>query len=112
MGGGCRRSIPRGADELYWDEDYGHPLYVPGRLLMMHEPWSSEKANDDDSSSSLHSSSSDDDKEKLLGMWTDGTNAVWRGFEIGAGSGLVTDHLTSSYCRALASLDLNRNSGG
>jgi hypothetical protein len=28
-----------------------------------------------------------------------------RGFEIGAGGGLVTDHLTSSYCRALASLE-------
>lgn len=38
-------------------------------------------------------------------MWTDGTNSVLKGFEIGAGSGMVTDHLTTSYQRMLTLLE-------
>jgi hypothetical protein len=32
-----------------------------------------------------------------------------KGFEVGAGSGIVTDHLTSSYYRALEALDKCRD---
>lgn len=38
-------------------------------------------------------------------MWVDGTVPVLKAFDVGAGSSMVTDHLTTSYERSLALLD-------
>jgi len=117
-------------DRFYWDEEFGHHLFVPGKLLMMHESWSmaakttkdvgsSEKVNDagpSHSSPNERNNDSQGDKDKsqpgrndnplvFHAMWTNGTDAVLKGFEIGAGSGMVADHLTSSYERGLAMLE-------
>jgi len=37
-------------DGFYWDEEFNHHLFVPGKLLMMHEPWlcAISKTTDDD----------------------------------------------------------------
>jgi hypothetical protein len=40
-------------------------------------------------------------KPAFHSVWTDGTVLALWGFEIGAGSGMVTDHLTSSYQQSL-----------
>jgi hypothetical protein len=44
------------------------------------------------------------ERPALQGTWTDDTILAHRGFKIGAGSGMVTDHLTSSYQQSLNSL--------
>jgi hypothetical protein len=132
-------------DKFYWDEEFGHHLFVPGRLLLMYESWSSTPQTADgaakDGMTSLdgaiarkaplcfclptmndvqelnekrrspakngsNESITDSTAEMpaLHAIWTDGTILALRGFEIGAGSGMVTDHLTSSYQQSLNSL--------
>ncbi|KAL3807955.1 LOW QUALITY PROTEIN: hypothetical protein ACHAXA_006175 [Cyclostephanos tholiformis] len=138
-------------DKFYWDEEFGHHLYVPGRLLLMYESWSlapqmaggvakegmapleadvagkaslcsflptRDMACGDDvqgwSKDQAHGPDRNGsngnitnitvEKPAIHAMWTDGTILALRGFEIGAGSGMVTDHLTSSYRQSLNNL--------
>lgn len=110
-------------DDYYWDKEFGHHLFVPGRLLLMYESWlmldgvTNEGLthtevelptkvakpgqdliiNKDENNSSIKNPA-------FHAMWTDGTVLALRGFEIGAGSGMVTDHLTSSYKESLSKL--------
>lgn len=103
-------------DKLYWNEEFGHHLFVPGKLLLMYEAWSStlltEVANKEASSVEAAQASTKGTKDrseherqskggKFHAIWTDGTNSVLKRFEIGGGSGMVTDHLTTSYQRSL-----------
>ena len=148
-------------DEFYWDEEFGHHLFVPGKLLLMYESCSSPSGTactpgpdravnkgialsvggEADvvarkaewcSASPISDTTCDCDdrgggKEEASGskrkpdqnssgekykkgtasmpafhaVWTDGTVLALRGFEIGAGSGMVSDHLTSSYQHSL-----------
>ena len=107
-------------DKFYWDEEFGHHLFVPGKLLLMYETWSTtfptECANEDVSSveanGGLISMPTNDAQvrsdhegrgkgQQFHATWTDGTNSALKCFELGAGSGMVTDHLTSSYQRSL-----------
>jgi len=129
-------------DGFYWDEEFGHHLFVPGKLLMIHESWAIAKtvtssANDDADSGMLNnvigedgyavvplqsppcvrsrdsqgngskfeSSDQHSPLEMFHAMWTDGTDAALKEFDIGAGSGMAIDHLTTSYERGLALLE-------
>ncbi|KAL9183383.1 hypothetical protein ACHAXT_005170 [Thalassiosira profunda] len=100
------------ADTTYWDAEFGHHLFVPGKLLMMHESWSntvSEKVDGDDPAHLPASENEQDDRNSntspaFHAMWTNGTNTALKGFEVGAGAGMATDHLTTSYERGLALL--------
>jgi len=117
-------------DGFYWDEEFNHHLFVPGKLLMMHEPWSCAmtKTTDDgigickeeNVAGSLRSSPNKEgtndgqrdgdemgrsSRSAFHAMWTDGMDPALKGFEVGAGSGMATDHLTTSYDRALALLE-------
>lgn len=103
-------------DKFYWNEEYGHHLFVPGKLLFMYETWTStqptEFAIEETSSVEATRGSKIDTKDRsdqegrsndgqFHTMWTNGTNSVLKRFEIEAGSGMVTDHLTTSYQRSL-----------
>ncbi len=108
-------------DKFYWDEVFGQHLFAPGRVLLLYEAWSSslptefatEEASLGELKAALNSKSSNGAKEFSgregqckdgnFAMWTDGTNPVLKRFEIGAGSGMITDHLTTSYQRSLES---------
>lgn len=111
-------------DGFYWDEEFGHHLFVPGKLLLMHESWSfvstaaddvvesSEKTNENgvppqspDNKRKNNRKDEEDSKFEFHAMWTDGMNTVLKGFEIGAGNRMVTDHLTTSYDRGLIFLE-------
>lgn len=110
-------------DGLFWDEECGHHLFVPGRVLVMHEAWRDaareeravaleeekrrEGCRPEEGASrpdcgDLHGMQQ---ALKARAMWTDGVDAVLKTFEIGAGSGMVMDHLTCSYERGLALLE-------
>jgi len=94
-------------DDCYWDEEFGHHLFVPGRLLLMYESRSmtNEVPNEDltleaDMSGFYTNASSKSetvDVPAFNAIWTDGTVLALRGFDIGAGGRLVIDHLTLSY---------------
>ena len=143
-------------DEFYWDEEFGHHLFVPGRLLFMYESWSqapptadgainegrtlsvggeadvvARKAElcpisptryatcdydgrgggtehapgsrriPDQENRNEHLKNGTAAKPAFHAVWTDGTVLALRGFEIGAGSGMVPDLLTSSYQQSL-----------
>lgn len=45
-----------------------------------------------------------DECANMKAVWTDGTATVLKAFEVGAGGGMLTDHLTTSYYRALKSI--------
>ena len=98
-------------DRFYWDEEFGHHLFVPGKLLLMFENWSTEADSpmssdeeEKDVKDRKQLSSQHNDKA-FHAMWTDGTISVLRRLDIGAGSSLATDHLTTSYERALTLLE-------
>lgn len=153
-------------DDFYWDEEFGHHLFVPGRLLLMYESWSSpsvtantpgpdgaanegmtlsvggeagavarkaelcsaspmrdntcdyddrgggkeqasgSKRKPDQNSSGENHKKGNAAKPAFHAVWTDGTVLALRGFEIGAGSGMVADHLTSSYQQSLNKIAL------
>ena len=94
-------------DDCYWDEEFGHHLFVPGRLLLMYESRSmtNEVPNEDltleeDKTTKAKNANSMNDTfnvPTINAMWTDGTVLALRGFDIGAGGRLVSDHLTLSY---------------
>ena len=101
-------------DSFYWDEEFGHHLFVPGKLLLMFENWSSEAGVEDVPLSSDEEGKDIKGTKQLFSqqngkafhaMWTDGTISVLRRLDIGAGSSLATDHLTTSYERALTLLE-------
>eukprot|EP00578_Thalassiosira_sp_NH16_P025470 CAMPEP_0181097612 /NCGR_PEP_ID=MMETSP1071-20121207/11663_1 /TAXON_ID=35127 /ORGANISM="Thalassiosira sp., Strain NH16" /LENGTH=977 /DNA_ID=CAMNT_0023180107 /DNA_START=11 /DNA_END=2940 /DNA_ORIENTATION=- len=100
------------SDGCYWDKEFGHHLFAPGKLLMMYESWSKHTTPSEtaDSVGQLHSlpplengrasqGIEETQTPKFHAIWTDGTAAAMKGFEIGAGSSMVTDHLTTSYQR-------------
>jgi hypothetical protein len=94
-------------DDCYWDEEFGHHLFVPGRLLLMYE--SRSMTNDvpnedlalgaDISAKATYANSKSETVDVLAfnAIWTDGTALALRGFDIGVGGRLVIDHLTLSY---------------
>jgi len=117
-------------DGFYWDEEFNHHLFVPGKLLMLHEPWScaitkttddgigiSKEENGAGSPRSWPNKEGANDGQRdgdemerssrrvFHAMWTDGMDPALKGFEVGAGSGMATDHLTTSYDHALALLE-------
>jgi hypothetical protein len=104
-----------GEDGIYWDDEGDHHLFVPGNVLMLYEPWLSERSNttaiesgvdDTITEISLQSKKTEaDNTPRFCTLWTNGTAPMLKGFEVGAGSGIVTDHLTSSYYRALEALE-------
>ena len=98
-------SIGDGKEDIfYWDEEFGHHLFAPGRVLLLYEDWSSslptEFGTEEVSLGELNVAVNFKGG-KCHAMWTDGTNSVLKAFEIGAGSGMITDHLTTSYQRSL-----------
>ena len=139
-------------DKIYWDEEFGHHLFVPGRLLLMYESWLlvpqttdgvvkdgtassdadaarkaslcfflptmddvQERSNEqaripDQNGSKEHITNCTAEKPAIHAMWTEGTILALRGFEIGAGSGMITDHLTSSYQQSLNRLPRKNSS--
>jgi len=102
-------------DTYYWDAEFGHHLFVPGKLLMMYEKSSSpqlglaaqqQEASTEESTKKF---TQNDRQSKSIvsfnAMWTNGTTIpALKRFDIGSGSGMATDHLTTSYERALALL--------
>lgn len=105
-----------GEDGIYWDEEGDHHLFVPGNVLMLYEPWLSERSGDleatepdaDDrikDDSLQYKETEADSIPRFHTLWTNGTAPMLKGFEVGAGSGIVTDHLTSSYYRALDAIE-------
>lgn len=102
-----------GEDAILWDEEGSHHLLVPGSVLLMYEPWSSMSetnvthAHDTAQDQSMQKSERSDleANTEYQSLWTNGTATMLKGFEIGAGGNIVTDHLTSSYYRALASFE-------
>ncbi|KAL3780109.1 hypothetical protein HJC23_005976 [Cyclotella cryptica] len=110
-----------GEDGIYWSYEGDHHLLVPGKLLVMYEPWSLLGSRD----KSYHNSREDQKHRSLSkivngetganqndrsnpvyrAIWTNGTAKMLKGFEVGAGGKIATDHLTCSYYRALASLE-------
>ena len=100
-------------DDCYWDEEFGHHLFVPGRLLLMYESWSISKGvpNEDLTlQADIPTPNSMNDTINVPvfnAMWTDGTVLALRGFDVGAGGRLVTDHLTSSYQESFSKLQLS-----
>jgi hypothetical protein len=68
-------------------------LYIPGRVLLVYNPWIGNDDEDDFTT----------DPESISWMCTetDGTAAVFRTLEVD-GPRLFTDHVTSSYFEALA----------
>jgi hypothetical protein len=109
-----------GEDEIYWDDEGDHHLFVPGNLLVMYEPWCRPKDTVDSKLEScgatVYTSCGESDKRTTKpdesefscvykALWTDGTAPMLKGFEVGAGGNTLTDHLTSSYYRALESLE-------
>ena len=100
-----------GEDEIFWDDEGDHHLFVPGKVLMFHEPWSSL---DVQKKSSFNAEKDSSEQEAAQGdavspysckaIWTNGTAPMLRGFEVGAGGSIVSDHLTASYYRALSYL--------
>ena len=104
-------------DTCYWDAEFGHHLFVPGKLLMMYEDhWSSPQLGSAQQQQVVVSTEEEDSKEdpdhqqsksiaSFNAMWTNGTTiSALKRFDIGSGSGMATDHLTTSYERALALL--------
>jgi len=104
-------------DTSYWDAEFGHHLFVPGKLLMMYEDdWSSPQLGSAQQQQVVVSTEEEDSKEdpdhqqsksitSFNAMWTIGTTiSALKRFDIGSGSGMATDHLTTSYERALALL--------
>jgi len=102
-------------DTCYWDDaEFGHHLFVPGKLLMMSEDWSSPQlgsAQQQEMSTEEEDSKEEPDHQQsksiasFNAMWTNGTTIpALKRFDIGSGSGMATDHLTTSYERALALL--------
>ncbi|KAL7467434.1 hypothetical protein ACHAXS_007677 [Conticribra weissflogii] len=111
-------------DGLYWNDEGEHHLFVPGHVLMFYEPWSSSTKSSNnvkgsngatENCSNQEEGNFDIDTTKVQqlspnlsqsyrAMWTDGTVPVLKYFDIGGGSAIVTDHLTTSYYRALDSL--------
>ncbi|KAL7482745.1 hypothetical protein ACHAW6_008410 [Cyclotella cf. meneghiniana] len=111
-----------GEDGIYWSYEGDHHLLVPGNVLIMYEPWSllESRSNPEMFSSEVPGNTSSADKvtEKMdanqqeaqinpvyRAIWTYGTDKMLKGFEVGAGGKIVSDHLTSSYYRALESLE-------
>jgi hypothetical protein len=100
-------------DDCYWDEEFGHHLFVPGRLLLMYESRSISKGvpyEDLTLQADIPTPNSMNDTIDVPvfnAMWTDGTVLALRGFDIGAGGRLVTDHLTSSYQESFSKLQLS-----
>ena len=102
-------------DTCYWDAEFGHHLFVPGKLLMMYED-SSPQLGSAQQQQVVVSTEEEDFKEdpdhqqsksiaSFNAMWTNGTTiSALKRFDIGSGSGMATDHLTTSYERALALL--------
>ena len=102
-------------DTYYWDAEFGHHLFVPGKLLMIYEDWSAPQLGSAQQQQET-STGEEDIKEDPVhqhsestasfnAMWTDGTTlSALKRFDIGSGSDMATDHLTTSYERALALL--------
>ena len=101
-------------DTCYWDAEFNHHLFVPGKLLMMYEHWSApqlvlaqqQQASTEESAKKF---TQNDQQSKSIAsfnaMWTNGTTIpALKRFDIGSGSDMATDHLTTSYERALALL--------
>jgi hypothetical protein len=80
-----------GDEDIYWNEEGNHHLLVPGKLLMMYEPWKSTGEESDTANS-------------YRAIFTDGRAVMLRGFEVGGGASNFSDHLTTSYYHALESL--------
>jgi len=78
----------------YWGDELGHLLFVPGRVLLLHEPW--------DPRQRICERSTGEDAADVRARWTDGTADALKFFDLGARGGLVADHLTSSYQRSLS----------
>ena len=76
----------------YWADEFGHLLFVPGRVLLLHEPWGQR----------FRESSTGADAADVHARWTDGTSDALKSFDVGARGRLVADHLTSSYQRSLS----------
>ena len=109
-----------GEDEILWDEEGDHHLFVPGKVLVLYEPWSSPESHHICNSNSLCDKEDSscpvkiDPKRQLQQdavessfykmIQTDGTARMLKGLEVGAGGKLVSDHLTTSYYRALDAL--------
>ena len=103
-------------DTYYWDAEFGHHLFVPGKLLMMYEESSPQQLGSAQQEQVVVSTEEKDFKEdpdhqqsksiaSFNAMWTNGTTiSALKRFDIGSGSGMATDHLTTSYERALALL--------
>ena len=102
-----------GEDEILWDEVGDHHLLVPGNVLMLYQPWALDSPSTSEpcesqaeflpyqESKNIELASS----FKYYALWTNGTATTLKGFEAGAGGNMVTDHLTSSYYRALELLE-------
>ena len=89
-------SLGDGEDDIsYWDKEFGHHLFVPGKLLLMHETWSSFDSTTLDNK----------DSPAFNAAWTDGTHTPLKGFDLAACGGMATDHLTMSYERALGLIE-------
>ena len=78
----------------YWADEFGHLLFVPGRVLLLHEPWDPRRR--------FRESSTGEDAADVRARWTDGTADALKSFDVGARGRLVADHLTSSYQRSLS----------
>mmetsp|Transcript_5544 Transcript_5544/g.11495 ORF Transcript_5544/g.11495 Transcript_5544/m.11495 type:complete len:348 (+) Transcript_5544:3-1046(+) len=105
-------------DGLYWNDEGEHHLFVPGHVLMLYEPWSPSrksssraKSNVRDKEDSFEIIETEEVQElspnlshSYRAMWSDGTAPILKYFDIGGGSAIVTDHLTTSYYRALDSV--------
>lgn len=89
-----------GEDEIFWDDEGDHHLFVPGRVLMLHEPWTSSDVHDE----KLAAQGNTPAPYSCKAIWTNGTSPMLRGFEVGAGGNIISDHLTASYYRALSYL--------
>ena len=98
-----------GEDEILWDEEGDHHLFVPGSVLVLYEPWSSKESptpicvNEEDNSDQQPQQDAATSSPYNI-IWTDGTATMLKGIEVGAGGNMVSDHLTTSYYRALDAL--------
>jgi hypothetical protein len=89
-----------GEDGIYWDFEGDHHLFVPGNVLMLHKPWSQVENNRNQIEATAMQQ-----PFYYKTVWTNGTAPMLKGFEVGAGGNMVTDHLTSSYYKAFECLE-------
>ena len=85
-------------DESYWNEEGDHHLLVPGKVLLLYQKWESEKKKLTDPPDNGEGAT---ERDVYYAVWTNGTVKMLKGFEVGGGSQVFTDHLCAQYENAL-----------